>query len=357
MKSAKLPSSGNPGCIKPMVGWMPKHLSWIRIHGLDRSIHYQENKAQYINSEPPIKHRAAYERMEFACKQCMPCRLNKSMEWAARICAEAQLYEDNCFVTLTYNDENLPEQGQLVLADLQNFKKRLRKKFKGVDVVPGVKLKPGQPNPIRTYECGEMGDQFGRPHYHLAIMNWKPLDLKIHSKSKLGDIVYTSKTLDDLWQRKGFVTVGDLNVSSASYISRYVTKKINGLQKEQHYERIDPESGEIYQLKPEFSTMSRRPGIGVPFLMKYMGDFADGKMLITAKNGNKLLRRAPQHFEDVIARTHPDLVEKLKAERKEYLLKMQKEHPEEFTPERRRVKGIVFAAKTKSTNRKMVDLT
>ena len=66
-------------------------------------------------------------KMEIPCGQCIGCRLDRSREWAARISAEASLYDQNCFITLTYAPENLPENGSLVLEHFQLFMKRLRK--------------------------------------------------------------------------------------------------------------------------------------------------------------------------------------------------------------------------------------
>ncbi len=43
-----------------------------------------------------------------------------------RCVQEASQYENNCFITLTYNDENLPETGSLNKHEWQSFMKRLR---------------------------------------------------------------------------------------------------------------------------------------------------------------------------------------------------------------------------------------
>ena len=42
------------------------------------------------------------------CGQCIGCRLERSKMWAVRCMHESQLHDKNCFLTLTYNDENLP---------------------------------------------------------------------------------------------------------------------------------------------------------------------------------------------------------------------------------------------------------
>ena len=74
------------------------------------------------------------------------CRLERSRQWAVCCMHEASLYDFNSFVTLTYNDENLPEFNSLDYRHFQLFMKRLRKEF--------------APTNIRFYMCGEYGEDF-----------------------------------------------------------------------------------------------------------------------------------------------------------------------------------------------------
>ena len=50
------------------------------------------------------------------CGQCVNCRLNRSQEWAIRCVHEASLHSQNSFITLTYNNDNLPANGSLALS-------------------------------------------------------------------------------------------------------------------------------------------------------------------------------------------------------------------------------------------------
>lgn len=347
MGKPTLPPIPHPGCVSPLQAWQPKP-------GTDslRAIYRapEGNALRYFNGEPLPEHRPFFEPIEVPCGKCMPCRLSHSMEWAARISAEARLYSANCFLTLTYDDDHLPENGHLVLKHLQDFKKRLRAKFAGVDSVPGVVLKHNQKNPIRTYDCGEYGETTFRPHYHMAVLNFRPYDLVTYSKNKHGHTIYSSKALDKLWGH-GFVRVGDLTVESAAYVARYCTKKVNGAMKEQHYRQIDPETGELNWRPQEFATMSRRPGIGVPFFTKYESDFYHGRLHFMNGRGSHLQVKTPRTIESKLAKIHPDLVEQLKAQRIDFLKTMKESFPEEFTPERRAVKAEVFAAQTQHLKR------
>jgi len=47
------------------------------------------------------------------CGRCVGCRLERSRQWAMRCMHEASLHEENIFITLTYNPENLPEGNTL----------------------------------------------------------------------------------------------------------------------------------------------------------------------------------------------------------------------------------------------------
>lgn len=68
--------------------------------------------------------------------------------------AELEYFDyKGCFVTFTYNEENLPPNRSLRRKDMTDYWKRLRKSLEGT----GKKIK--------YYMCGEYGDQFERPHY------------------------------------------------------------------------------------------------------------------------------------------------------------------------------------------------
>ena len=63
----------------------------------------------------------------FGCGQCMPCRINKRRTWAHRIMLEALVSSSASFLTMTYDDEHLPDGGSLELRDVQLYWKSLRK--------------------------------------------------------------------------------------------------------------------------------------------------------------------------------------------------------------------------------------
>ena len=61
--------------------------------------------------------------MVVPCGKCMACRVKRTMEWSVRILDEASYYKTNTFLTLTYNDENLPKDGSLSKEEVQKYLK------------------------------------------------------------------------------------------------------------------------------------------------------------------------------------------------------------------------------------------
>lgn len=181
--------------------------------------------------------------LSLPCGRCMGCRLEKSRQWAVRCVHEAKCFEDNCFITLTFSPEHLPKDGSLSRKHVQDFLKRLRRKFEGIK--------------IRVFYCGEYGDQLGRPHYHLCLFNFDFKD-RIRWKQIQDFWYYTSDDLTSLWPF-GHSTVCDFSFETAAYVARYCTKKINGSQAKEHYQ------GKV----PEFCGMSLKPGIGKSWFDKY----------------------------------------------------------------------------------------
>lgn len=211
------------------------------------------------------------------CGQCQGCRLERSRQWAVRVMHEASLYPVNSFVTLTYNDENL--KPSLDYSDFQKFMKRLRK---------------SSDSNIRFYMCGEYGSLNMRPHFHACLFNCDFPDKVVWQKQR-GNYIYRSEKLESLWPF-GFSSIGELTFQSAAYVARYVMKKQTGFNSEQHYQSVDPETGEVIQLVPEFNKMSLKPGIGAEWFKKYQSDVYPNDYLVV--NGVKT--RPPRYYDKLL---------------------------------------------------------
>lgn len=264
------------------------------------------------------------------CGRCIGCRLEKSRQWAVRCMHEAHLWEDNCFLTLTYDDLHLPRDGSLDVTHLQKFWKRLRKSA----------------GRIRYYAAGEYGDRFGRPHYHAVVFNYRPDDCVLLKTTPQGNL-YGSAKLEKIWSL-GKVVIGEVTFQSAAYVARYVMKKVNGEQAKNHYMNFDPETGEVLpDLKPEFTVMSRRPGIGAGWLEKYRDDAYPSDFVIV--NGKKI--RPPSYYDRQLEKEVPDQYKRLRTQRKRGALR----HAADNTPERRKVREKIQHAKAGLLQRNLKD--
>lgn len=218
--------------------------------------------------------------MTVACGRCIGCRMDKSREWATRIAHEASLHDDNCFLTLTYNDENLPEDYSVSIRALQLFMKRLRKLI--------------SPRKVRFFACGEYGDHNGRPHYHLILFGFNFEDRFPWRKSASGIVCYRSETLDKLWSIDGVpighAEIGTVTKESGGYVARYVIKKVGGALAADHYQRIHAVTGELCWVHPEFMCCSTNPGIGASFIDKYAKDAFPSGFLVHQGQKNPVPR-------------------------------------------------------------------
>lgn len=209
-------------------------------------------------------------KVQLPCGQCNGCRLERSRQWAIRCVHEASLHEQNCFLTLTYDEHHLPEDGSLQVEHFQKFMKRLRKRF---------------PNRrIRFFHCGEYGDLFGRPHYHAILFGFDFVDKIAADKSKAGEILYASPTLTEIWGH-GRAMIGDVTFESCAYVARYIMKKLTGPRAEEYAEK-----------KPEYTTMSRRPGIGREWVVKWKSDVYPDDFIVI--NGKKM--RPPKAYDQYL---------------------------------------------------------
>lgn len=233
-------------------------------------------------------------QLKLPCGKCINCRLEHSRRWAIRCIHEASIYNKNCFITLTYNDQNLPAKSSLDKRDFVLFMKKLRKKY-------GEK--------IRFFQCGEYGDLTNRPHYHACIFNFDFEDKK-HFSTRNGIPLYRSESLEKLW-KKGNSLIGEVTFESAAYCARYIMKKITGEPAEAHYQ------GRL----PEYITMSRRPGIGKQWFDKYHADIYNHDILII-RDGIKC--RPPKYYDSLYDTFNHDHFKSLQTKRKEKISKKQK---------------------------------
>lgn len=227
------------------------------------------------------------------------------------------MHSRNSFITLTYNQEHLPEDQGLNVKHWQDFAKRLRKKL----------------GPFRFIHCGEYGDRSLRPHYHACIfgLNFRE-DRKPFGNSS-GHPLYTSQTLSDAW-KWGYCTIGELTFDSAAYVASYCFKKANGKTAEARYTRLDTSTGEQWAVQPEYATMSRNKGLGQTWFDKYASDIYPHDFAIA--KGQKF--RPPKFYDRLLEKQNPTLWEEIQARRKTHV----RSNPQELTAPRLEVKEEIL---------------
>lgn len=125
------------------------------------------------------------------------------------------LYHNHAhFVTLTYDEENLPKNNSINKEDLQLFFKRLREQIK--------------PIKIKYYAVGEYGEIHGRPHYHIILFGLPEKYFKLREK------IYNQKNRKwencyslDSWPY-GIVHIGNVEPESIKYVTNYIDKVYYG---------------------------------------------------------------------------------------------------------------------------------
>lgn len=231
--------------------------------------------------------------VQLPCGQCIGCRLERSRQWAVRCVHEASLYEENSFITFTYDEEHIPHDGSLNRKHLQDFWKRLRRRLAYKAYNPETGRRRVVYPLIRYFACGEYGDRYSRPHYHACVFNYRPGDGEIHTVRD-GIPLYRSDFLDDVWGH-GYTSFGDVTFESAAYVARYAVKKLNGDQASDAYSYFNVANGEVYELEPEYGAMSLRPGIGYDWIKTYEKQTYDWDSVVV--RGVEQL--PPRYYDDV----------------------------------------------------------
>lgn len=286
--------------------------------------------------------------IQVPCGQCIGCRLERSRQWAMRLVHEASLHDDNCFITLTYDDFKLPmnhpaiTSGSLYKKDYQLFMKRLRRKY------PDKKIK--------FYQCGEYGDKNNRPHYHAILFGHNFDDWVYLFDSPSGEPIYTSPTLENIWSH-GFVTIGTVSFESAGYVARYCLKKITGLGVDEidettglkPYERVHSFTGEIVEVVPEYSTMSRGGTNGRGIAYDWIDTYSSSVYPkdFTTIRGARM--RPPKYYDKYIEAIDPSMYDDIKQGRKEIMYSLEQEN----SPLRLSQKEVVKEAQFKQLIRSL----
>lgn len=139
------------------------------------------------------------------CGKCLSCQKRRSRDYKIRLLYELHKYPHSIFFTLTFDDEHLEEFKDCPNKAVRLFLDRLRKNFEIFDnKVP------------RHWIAAEYGEKRGRLHYHGFFFLDKVID-------------FEPSDLAACWSygRIDMSVIRDVN-KSAAYVSKYVTKYVNG---------------------------------------------------------------------------------------------------------------------------------
>lgn len=257
-----------------------------------------------------------YKTTIIPCGKCIGCRLDYSQDWANRTYLESQLYKENYFVTLTYDDEHLivkdeitdkdgftwlneDQNATLSTEDFERFLNTFRQIMKRDYKVDG----------IRFIGCGEYGEESQRPHYHFILLNCPlPSETFFEPRIKNGNTYFRNTIIERAWT-KGISNICPANWETMAYTARYITKKINGEGSEQLYAANG--------LIKEFFRQSRMPGIGKPYYDLHKDEiYKNDYILVKTKKGTAY-RTPPKYFDDLYEEEEPEKFKEIKWKREQ----------------------------------------
>lgn len=223
------------------------------------------------------------------CGRCCGCRIQKSKEWSIRMLHEASYWTSCCFVTLTYNNENVPDNYSLKKRHLQLYFKRLRKELSKTN------------RKMKYYACGEYGDKYHRPHYHAIFfgISWREKELlqKCWDSGRIAG------------ETMGYIKVGTVTFESSRYVAQYFDKQTT-----------------LAYLQEKYTNTGRE----VPFKLSSTG-LGKQYVIDNAKNLSynlkitfrSILQCIPRYYIKILKRLDSTVEEKLQVKRSEHERELQ----------------------------------
>lgn len=262
-------------------------------------LNYNPNHISGILSGSRSSSLKSKQWIKIPCRKCYACKLNYSAEWATRITLECKKSEHNYFITFTYDDENLPENGSLQPEDMKTFINSLRKQYERAAKKEGKEIPK-----IKYFYAGEYGETTGRPHYHMILMNCE-LDLNQFYDTHIDGQYHEhwkSHQIENLWN-KGLIDIGTVEWSSAAYVARYCMKK--------QREDIDYEATGRHK---EFVRMSQ--GIGMDYFKEHMTEmYQNDELIMKTIKGNTASFHPPKAFDKKYKELYPREFNEIKRKR------------------------------------------
>lgn len=281
-------------------------------------------------------HQYGYEQIP--CGKCWACQLNYSAEWATRIMLEAQKYDHNYFVTLTYDEEHVPVLDHIEYEEVYKVHEEVIERKEITienDGTWGFSLAPQHMitflNSLRKYferkghkgikyfYCGEYGETTQRPHYHIILLNC-PLDITQFYDTHIDNNYkahWKSKEIERFWN-KGMMDLAECEWSCIAYVARYCTKKLDFSGDKRFYLNQG--------LIPEYVRMSK--GIGFDYFRQHKDEiYKNDEMIMKTVKGNTGSFKPPKAFDRKFKEIDPkgfELIRKSRAKAGERTRQLEK---------------------------------
>lgn len=256
-----------------------------------------------------------------ACGKCLGCSLDKAASWALRAEHEARYFERSSFLTLTFDDEHLPESPEAARREVRLFQKRFRKEFGAGH---------------RFFGAMELGEKSNRIHAHLLVYgeDFKAGAFPVPGGSREHPL-WSNPVLERLWPH-GFASVGELTPKSAAYVAQYVCAKAT---RPPVVSVVHPVTGEVRQWPTVYRPFyPSRPALGIRFFDEFSQDVWSG---LRARGGARL--PTPRAYLKRMESSDADRYEQLVEDRIVAVTAKRDLHEE--SPERQAVKAEVMAAR------------
>lgn len=130
--------------------------------------------------------------------------------------------------------------------------------------------------------------------------------MELYRVTETGENLYKSEKISNIW-KKGFVTIGEVTYESAAYVARYVMKKKFGKEAEQYY----ISQGKI----PEFTTMSRMPGIGYNYYEANKEHIYENDEIYIQKKKGVEKNKPGKYFDKLLEKEDPEKFKEIKRKR------------------------------------------
>lgn len=161
------------------------------------------------------------------CGKCLKCLLKRKAQWSFRLVEEKRNSFSSYFVTLTYDDKNIPRGDECYSSnknDHFDFIKNLKanEKPKALALRSDISMEEYQRKihgiksvgKLKYFAVSEYGERLCRPHWHYILFNVRDI-----------------RNIDLSWG-KGIIQIDECNINTIDYVLKYMLKYPKGADME-----------------------------------------------------------------------------------------------------------------------------